>query len=148
VKDVQSFLGFCNFYRRFIYGYSGITVPLTRLTRIGKWWDWTPACQAAFNTLKSAFTAAPVLHHWIPGVEVQLVPHVAFNSHANSMFQPNIPANRDQVLFCFYTHSLLLILPLLTQISHYQQNSYFTSYILPTRQVQLKSSAISDYAGD
>ena len=29
VKDVQSFLGFCNFYRRFIHGYSDIVIPLT-----------------------------------------------------------------------------------------------------------------------
>ena len=35
VKDIQSFLGFCNFYRRFINGYSDITIPLTRLTRSG-----------------------------------------------------------------------------------------------------------------
>jgi len=34
-KDVQSFLGFANFYRRFIASYSDITVPLTRLTRKG-----------------------------------------------------------------------------------------------------------------
>ena len=33
VKDIQSFLGFANFYRRFISGYSDIVVPLTRLTR-------------------------------------------------------------------------------------------------------------------
>ena len=33
VKDVQSFLGFCNFYRCFIHGYSELTVPLTWLTR-------------------------------------------------------------------------------------------------------------------
>ena len=32
VKDVQSFLGFANFYRRFIYGYSKIAALLTRLT--------------------------------------------------------------------------------------------------------------------
>ena len=32
VKDVQSFLGFANFYWRFIHNYSEITVPLTRLT--------------------------------------------------------------------------------------------------------------------
>jgi hypothetical protein len=31
VKDIQSFLGFTNFYRRFIYGYSEITTPLTGL---------------------------------------------------------------------------------------------------------------------
>jgi hypothetical protein len=33
VKDVQSFLGFANFYRRFVIGYSDIVVPLMRLTR-------------------------------------------------------------------------------------------------------------------
>ena len=33
VKDVQSFLGFANFYRRFIHDYSNIVVPLTRLTQ-------------------------------------------------------------------------------------------------------------------
>ena len=32
VRDIQSFLGFCNFYRRFINNYSGITTLLTRLT--------------------------------------------------------------------------------------------------------------------
>ena len=39
VKDIQSFLGFCNFYRRFIHGYSEITIPLTRLTRKNVMWD-------------------------------------------------------------------------------------------------------------
>ena len=33
VKDIQSFLGFANFYRRFIDGYSKITCPLTDLTK-------------------------------------------------------------------------------------------------------------------
>jgi hypothetical protein len=32
VKDVQRFLGFANFYRQFIKGYSKITTPLTALT--------------------------------------------------------------------------------------------------------------------
>src|SRR6202040_3603974 len=32
VKDIQSFLGFCNFYRQFIHSYSDIVVPLTQLT--------------------------------------------------------------------------------------------------------------------
>src|SRR5882724_9419909 len=38
VKDVQSFLGFANFYHHFIYGYSEITVPLTHLTHKGTPW--------------------------------------------------------------------------------------------------------------
>ena len=70
VKDVQSFLGFANFYRRFIPHYSDITVPLTRLTRKSAEWAWTDKCQAAFDTLKSAFTSAPILVQWDPDAQV------------------------------------------------------------------------------
>src|SRR6202167_5723080 len=44
VKDVQSFLGFANFYRRFIHEYSDIIVPLTRLTRKDLKWNFFDAC--------------------------------------------------------------------------------------------------------
>ena len=44
VKDVQSFLGFANFYRRFISDYSKITVPLTCLTHKGASWDFSDMC--------------------------------------------------------------------------------------------------------
>ena len=66
VKDIQSFLGFANFYRRFISDYSDIVVPLTRLTRKGIPWNFSDAARTAFETLKSAFTSAPILTHWIP----------------------------------------------------------------------------------
>ena len=36
LTDVQSFMGFCNFYRRFIKGFSRIMKPLTRLTKKNK----------------------------------------------------------------------------------------------------------------
>jgi Reverse transcriptase (RNA-dependent DNA polymerase)/RNase H-like domain found in reverse transcriptase len=71
VKDVQSFLGFANFYRRFIYNYSNITVPLMHLTRKGTPWNFTDECRSTFETLKKAFTMAPILSFWIP--ESQLV---------------------------------------------------------------------------
>lgn len=70
VKDVQSFLGFANFYRRFIFNYSDIVVPLTRLTRKGVLWDFSEDCRKSFETLKKAFTSAPVLTHWIPNVPI------------------------------------------------------------------------------
>jgi hypothetical protein len=63
VKDVQRFLGFANFYRRFIKGYSKITTPLTSLTCKDKTFSWNPTAQAAFDTLKMAFTFAPILIH-------------------------------------------------------------------------------------
>ena len=66
VKDVQSFLGFANFYRRFIDNYTEITSPLTCLTWKNKPWSWTTDCQVAFDNIKKAFTTAPILGHWDP----------------------------------------------------------------------------------
>ena len=48
VKDVQSFLGFTNFYCRFISDYSAIMVPLTWLTHKGIPWNFTDAAQKSF----------------------------------------------------------------------------------------------------
>ena len=72
VKDIQSFLGFANFYWRFIFNYSNITIPLTRLTRKGIVWNFTPECRNSFETLKKAFTTALVLTHWIPNAQIIL----------------------------------------------------------------------------
>src|SRR3979490_2893163 len=66
VKDIQSFLGFANFYHRFIFNYSDITIPLTQLTCKGTSWVWTKDCQKSFDFLKAAFTSAPILRHWEP----------------------------------------------------------------------------------
>ncbi len=44
IKDVQSFLGFGNFYRRFIQGFSKIARPLFNLTKKSETWAWTPEC--------------------------------------------------------------------------------------------------------
>jgi hypothetical protein len=68
VKDVQSFLGFANFYRRFIANYSDITVPLTWLTRKNEPWLWSTACDDSFRLLKDSFTSAPILHHFNPSL--------------------------------------------------------------------------------
>ena len=61
----MSFLGFANFYRHFIYGYSEITVPLMRLTWKDVPWDFSDDCQKSFKKLKKAFVTALVLTHWI-----------------------------------------------------------------------------------
>lgn len=66
VKEVQSFLGFANFYRRFIACYSAIAKPLTNLTRKEVLFEMTPKCVAAFEELKTAFTTAPILAHFHP----------------------------------------------------------------------------------
>jgi len=66
VKGVQSFLGFANFYRRFIRDYSKITTPLSSLTRKDKLWECGDKQQEAFEMLKGAMITEPILQHFDP----------------------------------------------------------------------------------
>ncbi|KAL0539326.1 hypothetical protein IC582_023531 [Cucumis melo] len=61
VPELQSFLGFVNYYRRFIKGYSGIAAPLTNLLKKNQTWDWTEECQRAFDRLKHVVSEEPVM---------------------------------------------------------------------------------------
>jgi hypothetical protein len=66
LKDVQAFLGFANYYRRFIFEYSKKVTPMTKLTHKETPFVWSPECQKAFEELKEAFTSAPILRHFDP----------------------------------------------------------------------------------
>jgi len=70
VKDIQSFLGFVNFYRRFIHSYLEIVTPLIQLTKKLMPWSWDQKCTKAFATLKEVFTTAPILIHWNPDASI------------------------------------------------------------------------------
>ena len=61
IKGVQSFLGFANFYRRFIKDFSKLTIPLTNLARKDNHFRWTEEANKAFEYLKKIFIPAPVL---------------------------------------------------------------------------------------
>ncbi|XP_067249258.1 uncharacterized protein [Chanodichthys erythropterus] len=64
IKELQRFLRFSNFYRRFIKNYSTIVSPLTNLLRKQpKYLSWSQPATNAFETLKKAFTTAPLLVH-------------------------------------------------------------------------------------
>ena len=63
LKEVQLFLGFANFYSRFIDGFSSLVQPLIQLTWKDTPFLWTPATHNAFNALKVAFLSVPVLVH-------------------------------------------------------------------------------------
>ncbi|KAJ0550590.1 putative nucleotidyltransferase, Ribonuclease H [Helianthus annuus] len=58
--DIRSFHGLASFYRRFIRNFSSIVGPITDCLKASKF-QWTPAAQVAFDTLKRAVTEAPVL---------------------------------------------------------------------------------------
>ena len=73
IKDVQAFLGFANFYRRFIAKFSAVASPLTGLTKksLVKF-NWTDEAQSAFDQLKAEFIKQPVLAHFNPDLEIIL----------------------------------------------------------------------------
>lgn len=77
VKEVQAFLGFANYYRQFIEGYSGIAAPLSELTKKEKETDkergqppgsivWSDEAQEAFEQLKRLLTKTPILQLFDP----------------------------------------------------------------------------------
>ncbi|KAL0937059.1 reverse transcriptase domain protein [Colletotrichum truncatum] len=66
-KDILSFLGFVNFYRKFLKDYSKTILPLTELTKKNAPWEWTDKQQKAFQEVKDKVTSEPVIQ--IPNPE-------------------------------------------------------------------------------
>ena len=61
LKELRSFLGLANYYRRFVRGFSHIANPLNALTKKNVPFVWTVACAEAFDKLKRALVSAPIL---------------------------------------------------------------------------------------
>ena len=66
LRDVRGFLGFANFYRRFIKDFSRKARPLNDLTKKDVFWNWRVEQQAAFDELKESFARAPILAMYDP----------------------------------------------------------------------------------
>jgi len=64
VKDVQSFLSFVNFYKRFIKKFFKLIDSLTVLIRKDQSFNWTQKCQFAFDRLKQMFITVSILMHY------------------------------------------------------------------------------------
>ena len=58
---MRSFVGAVNYFRQFIEHYAEICAPLLELTKKKVEWDWTEACEHAFQTLKAKLCEKPVL---------------------------------------------------------------------------------------
>lgn len=94
-REVQVFLGFCNFYRRFIQGYSGIAAPLNALmkgsqqgTKQGPI-SFGDKEREAFTRLKAAFKEAPLLRHYNPELPVRIETDASNFAMAGILSQPD-----------------------------------------------------------
>lgn len=104
-KQLQCFLGFSNFYSRFIRNYSRLAAPLTRLTSSKINFTWSSAKQSAFDNFKSKFTNAPILVH--PDPERQFVVKVdASDSGVRAILSQHIPTYHKLHLYAFFSPRL------------------------------------------
>ena len=89
VKGVCSFLGFVNFYRKFITNYSNNVSPIVLLTRKDHPWSWTEPQQNTFDSLRTIFLSTPVL--CIPDVSrpFSLMTDASLLAAGTVLMQPN-----------------------------------------------------------
>lgn len=104
VHDIQVFIGFANFYRRFIKNFSEIVVPVLSLLKKDNPFDWNSTVQESFTALKKAFSSEPVLVHFDPAKPCYLEPDASKNAIGGVCSQPD----KDGVLHpvAFYSRTL------------------------------------------
>jgi len=171
VKDIQSFLGFANFYRHFIFNYSNIVIPLTRLTRKNTPWNFGEDCHSAFNLLKKAFTSAPILTHWVPDAPLtvetdasdyaiagilsitgsdEVLRPVAYYSHTLSAPELNYDTHDKELLAIFeafkhWRHHLEGSTTLVDVVTDHKNLEYFSSSKVLTRRQARWSEYLSQF---
>ena len=69
VKQLQSFLGLVNYYRKYIANVARVSKPLYNLLQKGVKWKWGQKEQGAFDSLKTSLTSSPVLAFFDPNLE-------------------------------------------------------------------------------
>lgn len=68
VKQLRRFMGMCEFFRRFVYNFSGLIAPLLVLLKKHQGWFWNDDLEKAFTAVKAKFMEVAFLHH--PKVDV------------------------------------------------------------------------------
>lgn len=141
VKQVRSFLGFGNFYRRFIRHFSELAKPLNDLLKKDHDFDWTPNCQIAFETLKERFTKEPVL--MMPDQTKPFQIECDASKYASGAVLTQLDSNGDRHPCAFisktfspternyeiYDRELLAIIRALEEWRHYLQGSPHTTTV-------------------
>ena len=101
VKEVQSFLGFVNFYRKFIDNYSRLATPLTTLSRKSVRFTWSDETAVAFRSLQQAFTTAPILRYYQPDLPLTVEADASDFALGCVLSQPSEDGHSHPI--CFYS---------------------------------------------
>lgn len=104
-KQLQWFLGFTNFYRRFIRKYCCLAAPLTCLASPKLPFTWSLVEQQAFEKLKNMFVNAPALTY--PDPEWQFVVEVdGLDSWVGAVLSQSHPTDKKLHPCTFFSHRL------------------------------------------
>lgn len=80
VKEVQSFLGMCNYYRRYIKDYASLGKPLYNLCKKDTEFKWDSKCETSFNEFKQILSNPPILIY--PNFAEQFILHTDASNDA------------------------------------------------------------------
>jgi hypothetical protein len=139
LKQTRSFLGFGNFYRKFIFHYSKLARPLNDLTKKDKKFEWTTNCQKAFDTMKKRFTEEPVLLMPDQSKPIQIKSDASKVATGAVLTQLDLNGNWHPIAFLsktfseterkyeIYNQELLGIIRALKKWRHYIQGSGHTT---------------------
>ena len=105
-KDVQSFPGFANFYRRFTKAFARLASPLTALTKKDQPFQWTVTKESAFQAIKKAFFTAPIQQHFDPDKECTVETDVSDYVSGAVISQPDHEGTLRPVAFMSCQHLL------------------------------------------
>ena len=89
LKEVQAFLGFANFYQRFIQGYSQICTPLTKMIKKEQPFHWECEQRKAFEKLEKKFILAPILASFDPEKKIILKTNASDQALGSCLSQPD-----------------------------------------------------------
>ena len=96
IRDVRSFVGLCSYYRRFVHSFTEIAAPLHKLTGQGVPFIWTPACQTAFEALKTALISSPI--QAMPTDDDNYVLDTDASDHSIGAMMDQIQTGAEQVI--------------------------------------------------
>lgn len=104
VKELRSFLGMMNYYRKFIPNLATVLKPMTNLLQHNVRWHWNARCIEAFKESKRLLTCSPVLVHYDPTLPMRLATDAS--AHGIGAVISHVFPNGDEKPIAFSSRTL------------------------------------------
>jgi hypothetical protein len=99
ITEVQSFLGFCNFVRKFIRAWSDLSLPLTGLLKKDANFRWHQAQEEGFKQIKKEFQKEPILKIYDPAKPPIMEADASYYAISAVLFQLDENGNKFPVAY-------------------------------------------------